>query len=585
MKIQTVKYFILITLGVALMIYLTVRTAPEKNYVTFEGKFLSDYFSTNPVTATWIGTHDYDGNLPRNSKKDIADRIASLTAFAKEAQKVANSRLDRTSRVNIEIIQHDINKELFSWRSLKEYQWNPLFYVGTLGFAFESLAGYDFTSADGRLQSLISRLAETPRFIAEAEANLESMPIPHLETAVSQIDGLIHVVEGGFPDLTNAGSDDLQGKFKETFPAALAALKEFRVFLESRLENGPHRSFRIGETLYREKLAYTLNEKLTAEDVLSRAEAELRFMQGEMIELAEPLYRQWYGDAPVLSSHKEALRMVSRVLDRIADDHAEREDVVQNVEATIQELNEFIESRNLLPLDKSKPLEIRLTPEYQRGINIASLQAPGPLEKNLSTFYNVSPIPDAWTDAEAESFLREYNRISVKMLSIHEALPGHYVQLYYANRHPSVIRAIFSSGVMVEGWAHYAEGMMVKAGFGDGDPRYALTEKKWKLRGIVNAIIDQKIHAGDMTEKEAMDLMTREAFQETSEARAKWRRAQLTSTQLSTYFVGNSLMWDLRHDVEEKLGTDFDLKGYHEELLSFGSLPIRYLREEMLTGL
>ena len=236
----------------------------------------------------------------------------------------------------------------------------------------------------------------------------------------------------------------------------------------------------------------------------------------------------------------------------------------------------------MLTLDDSKPLEIRETPEYQRGVSGASLQSPGPLESNLPTFYNVSPIPEDWTDEQAESFLEEYNTISMKILSIHEALPGHYVQLYYANRHPSLVRASFGSGVMIEGWAHYTEDMMVNAGLGGGDPRYSLVEKKWKLRGISNAIIDQKIHAERMTEQEALDLMINETFQEESEANGKWRRAQLTSAQLSTYFTGYILFLELLDDYKAQEGENFTLKKFHEELLSYGSIPIRYIREMMI---
>ena len=270
------------------------------------------------------------------------------------------------------------------------------------------------------------------------------------------------------------------------------------------------------------------------------------------------------------------------MLDSIADDHVDRHEVVESARATIDELNQFIMDKDLLTLDPTKPLEIRETPEYQRGFSIASLQAPGPLEDNLQTYYNVSPIPNDWTEKESESFLREYNRISVKILSIHEALPGHYVQLYYSNRHPSIIRSVLGSGVMVEGWAHYTERMMIEEGFGNRDPRYKLVQMKWQLRGIANAIIDQKIHAGKMTEDEAMELMVKETFQEEAEASAKWRRAQLSFGQLSTYFVGSTLMWDLKRDVEEKWGSNFNLKEFHEELLSHGSIPIRHLRRIML---
>jgi uncharacterized protein (DUF885 family) len=315
---------------------------------------------------------------------------------------------------------------------------------------------------------------------------------------------------------------------------------------------------------------------------MERAERHIRVVQNEMFVLAEPLYSEWFGEEPATDTHEDKLKMTRKVLDRIAEDHAPRDKVVEAARETIAELEQFIRDNDLLTLDDSKPLEIRETPEYQRGVSGASLQSPGPLESNLPTFYNVSPIPEDWTDEQAESFLEEYNTISMKILSIHEALPGHYVQLYYANRHPSLVRASFGSGVMIEGWAHYTEGMMVNAGLGGGDPRYSLVEKKWKLRGISNAIIDQKIHAERMTEHEALDLMINETFQEESEANGKWRRAQLTSAQLSTYFTGYILFLELLEDYKEQEGVDFTLKKFHEELLSYGSIPIRYIREMMI---
>jgi len=316
--------------------------------------------------------------------------------------------------------------------------------------------------------------------------------------------------------------------------------------------------------------------------VLSQAEKQLEIVQEEMFSLAEPLYAEWFGKSLETESHQNKLEMTRLVLDRIAKDHAPRDQVVVAARESLDELVAFIKNNDLLTLDDSKPLEVRETPEYQRGISGASLQSPGPLESQLPTFYNVSPIPEDWTQERAESFLEEYNTISMKILSIHEALPGHYVQQYYANRHPSMVRAVFGSSVMIEGWAHYAESMMVNAGLGDHDPRYGLVEKKWKLRGIANAIIDQKIHAGRMTKEEALNLMKNETFQENSEAEGKWRRAQLTSCQLSTYFTGYFLMIELLEDYKSQEGDHFRLKKFHEELLSYGSIPIRYIREMMI---
>jgi len=356
----------------------------------------------------------------------------------------------------------------------------------------------------------------------------------------------------------------------------------FIEFLENHLNDESYKSFRLGPDLYEKKLYYTLNEKVRADDILSKAEQQLTTIQEEMFALSEPLYVEWFDETPLMNTHEEKLKMTRTVLDYISKDHASPELIVSAASDCIAELEKFIKEKALLTLDDSKPLEIREMPKYKRGISGASLQSPGPLESHLPTFYNVSPIPDDWTDEQTESFLKEYNTISMKILSIHEALPGHYVQLYYANRHPSLVRAAFASSVMIEGWAHYAESMMVNAGFGGGDPRYKLVEKKWKLRGIANAIIDQKIHAERMSEKEALDLMINETFQEESEARGKWRRAQLTSGQLSTYFTGYMLFMELLEDYKQQEGDEFSLKKFHEELLSYGSIPIRYIREMMI---
>ena len=220
-------------------------------------------------------------------------------------------------------------------------------------------------------------------------------------------------------------------------------------------------------------------------------------------------------------------------------------------------------------------------PEFQRGIALAYCDSPGPLDKNQKTFYAVSPIPDEWTREQTESFLREYNLRSVHELTIHEAMPGHYLQLAHSNAYPSVLRAVLASGTFIEGWAVYAEKFMVDAGYYDNDPLMRLIRQKWYLRGIVNAIIDQAIHVDDMTEDSAMRLMIEGAFQEEREAAGKWVRAQLSSAQLSTYFVGFSEHADLRRDIEAREGDAFNEYDYHNRVLSFGSPPVRYVRALM----
>ncbi|HJL74300.1 MAG TPA: DUF885 domain-containing protein [Candidatus Marinimicrobia bacterium] len=582
MNSTPLKNVILFTALVALTIYFIMKNAPTFQFHSVRDDFMDWHFANNPTSATWIGIHDYDGELPDISTAGREKERSHLERVQAELENIDPDGFNDDDRIDRQILLDMIESSFFNMDELQSFSWNPLQYIWGLGYAYESLLAYDFASVEERAENLSRRFLATSEYLSQARENLVEFPKPHLETAIKQAKGLASMFDSSVPEMAEQLKDDYRKNFEHNAGLAKQALTEFITFLESHEDDGSFRDFRIGRQLYNKKLFHSLKEGITAPEVMERAEAHLRVVQNEMFALAEPLYEEWFGEKPTTDSHENKLKMTRKVLDRIAEKHAPRDKVVEAARETIAELEQFIKDNDLLTLDDSKPLEIRETPEYQRGVSGASLQSPGPLESNLPTFYNVSPIPEDWTDEQANSFLEEYNTISMKILSIHEALPGHYVQLYYANRHPSLVRASFGSGVMIEGWAHYTEDMMVNAGLGGGDPRYSLVEKKWKLRGISNAIIDQKIHAERMTEQEALDLMINETFQEESEASGKWRRAQLTSAQLSTYFTGYILFLELLEDYKAQEGEDFNIKNFHEELLSYGSIPIRYIREMMI---
>ena len=259
----------------------------------------------------------------------------------------------------------------------------------------------------------------------------------------------------------------------------------------------------------------------------------------------------------------------------------ERDAIVAVATGSLERTTEFVIDRDIVTVPDD-PIEIVVMPEFQRGVYVAYCDSPGPLEVGAETFYAVAPLPEDWTPEQDRSFLREYNLLSIEDLTIHEAMPGHYLQLAHANRYPSVLRAVLSSGTFIEGWAVYAERMMIDEGYLEDDPLMRLINLKWYLRTVTNAIIDQAIHAGDMTREEALDLMIEGAFQEEREAAGKWTRAQLTSAQLSTYFVGYQEHADLRSEVEQALGGDFVLKAYHDDVLSYGSPAGRFARALVL---
>jgi uncharacterized protein (DUF885 family) len=302
-----------------------------------------------------------------------------------------------------------------------------------------------------------------------------------------------------------------------------------------------------------------------------------------MYEVASVIYRSKYpyAELPAAPSNDLQQVVVRAALEEAYLQLPERDQIVELAAAALEQTTAFVVEKDLISVPDD-PIEIVLMPEFQRGVAVAYCDSPGPLDVGETTFYAVAPLPEDWSDEQARSFLREYNLLSIHDLTIHEAMPGHYVQLMHSNRYPSVIRAVLSSGTFIEGWAVYAERTMIDEGYLEDDPLMRLINLKWYLRTVVNAIIDQAIHVEDMTRDEAMQLMIEGAFQEESEAAGKWTRAQLTSTQLSTYFVGYQEHIDLRVEAESLRGDAFSLRSFHDDVLSYGSPPAKYVRALLL---
>jgi uncharacterized protein (DUF885 family) len=387
--------------------------------------------------------------------------------------------------------------------------------------------------------------------------------------------------------LLQAHAGELAGEDRKRFDAAVEimakAVAEHQTWLDSTLVPAAKGDFRIGQKLYDEKLAFALSSPMTRQEIRQRAEAELLKVRGEMYRIARGVLAGKAG-APATPETPDAAQQQAAIAAALELAYAERPtrgEVVDVAKSTTAEATEFVRKHDLISLPDA-PVQIILMPEFQRGVSVAYCDSPGPLDKHLDTFYAVSPIPDEWSDEQTTSFLREYNTRSLHELSIHEAMPGHYVQIWHSNKHPSVLRAVLASGSFVEGWAVYAEKVMADAGYLDKDPLYHLVQRKWYLRVIANALLDQAIHVDGMSREDALKLMTEQTFQQEREAAGKWTRAQLSSTQLPTYFVGAQEHFDLRREVEQREGSAFSLKHYHDRVLSFGSPPGRFVRQLML---
>jgi uncharacterized protein (DUF885 family) len=337
------------------------------------------------------------------------------------------------------------------------------------------------------------------------------------------------------------------------------------------------RSFRLGKELYDQKFALEIQSASTAEQTYRKALAARDELLGRMDGLADQLWPRVMGSAP---KPADRVTKIGMVIDKLSEHHTTRENFFPEIRRQIPLLQDWVSTHHLLALDQNKPLEVRETPIYQRGVAGASIDAPGPYRPRDKTWYNVTPM-DGMSAAQAESSLREYNDWMLQILNMHEAIPGHYAQLMYANRSPSLVKSLFGNGAMVEGWAVYGERMMLDAGYGDNAPEMWLMWCKWNLRSVTNTILDYSVHVLGMSQEQALDLLVRQAFQTRQEAEEKWRRVQLSSVQLTSYFSGYSDIMELREKRKQELGDRFDLKQFNEQFLSYGNAPVRVIGELM----
>ncbi|MBN1417687.1 MAG: DUF885 domain-containing protein [Planctomycetes bacterium] len=548
-------------------------------------RYLDEFPALSPVGATWLGDHRFDGKLDDVSAEGRARALAFYRRIERELEAIPAAALSRANQVDRALLAHRAKEAIWEIEELREWAWNPVSYTQLTGSAVYSLMAREFAPLTERLGHVADRLAEFPRLFRQIRKNLDPPRVPavHAETAVKQNRGVLSTIDAMVVPHMDALSPADRDRLAAAIATARQAVEEHQVWLEKELLPAAKGDFRIGARLYDRKLAFALMTPLARAQVRERAEAELRRARDEMYDVAKEVYRKEYPytELPEDPTPPFKQAIIRAALEIAYRQRPARDGVMDLAKSALAQATAFVREKGLVTIPPD-PIEIIEMPEFQRGVSLAYCDSPGPLDVGQKTFYAISPIPDEWTEEQVRSFLREYNIFSTHNLTIHEAMPGHYLQLAHANRYPGKLRAVLSSGTFIEGWAIYGERTMCDAGYMDGDPLFRLIVLKWYIRAVSNAILDQEIHAGDMTREEAMRLMVEETFQEEREAAAKWVRAQLTSAQLSTYFVGVQEMFDVRREVEEAQGEAFTLKGYHDKVLSFGSPPPRFARALLL---
>ncbi len=545
----------------------------DQAFEAFAQRFFEDFLRRSPTFATHAGDHRHDATWPDISVAGEAGDRRWLEETRAALARLPRSGLSEQNQIDAEILDDQLRSSLFSIDELKVRELEPVSYTGLIGGGLDPLVTRSFGTKEQRMASLLGRLDGVPAIVAVARQRLGRPAKVFTETAIEQNKGLIALIETRLP-ARFAEVPELKDKLTASAARAAAALHDFQGFLEKEVLPRSDGSFRIGREKFAKKLAFALGDDVDIDAVAASARALLVQTQAEMVDTAKQIWADdKLGKLPRLDTAEQRKAFVKQVLDHVAKDRSTNETILADAKRWLDKATAFVREHDLVRVP-DEPVAVIEMPEYRRGVAVAYCDASGPLEATPQTFFAISPTPSDWPKQRVESFYREYNQSMLADLAVHEAMPGHYLQRMHNNQFKSKIRAVFSSGPFTEGWAVYGEWVMAQNGF--GGPRVKLQRQKMVLRLTANAILDHDIHAGDMDEKAALALMKGEAFQEDGEAVGKWKRARLSSAQLTTYFYGFSELFKLRRIAETEPG--FSERAYHDRLLSWGSPAMKYVR-------
>jgi uncharacterized protein (DUF885 family) len=559
------------------------KVSIDSTFKKLSANFIDAYFKTYPSFASSQGFHDYDSALIINDTKRIQLENAFSKRWLDSLQLFNYDLLNSNNKTDYKIIENQLKGIEWYNNEFKSYEWDPSQY-NVSGDLFNILNNRNLSNEIKTILA-VKKLEKIDAYYNAAMDNMVKPTKEHTDLAISQIQGGSEVLNGLKDSIAKTTNDDAVKKsmLEKVVNAEnkVKAFVDFLVLMKKDMEKYPEKSrdFRIGKNLFEAKFGYDICASNSAEEVYHKALLRKKVLTNQMFKLSKEQWKNYCGNKTMPT---DSLALISAVLTEISKKHTTPKDFQSTIEKQIPTLTAFVNEKKLLYLDPTKPLKVRKEPEWMGGVAGASISAPGPFDKNAETYYNVGSLA-SYSKEAAESYLREYNDYTLQILNIHEAIPGHYAQLVYSNQSPSLIKSLFGNGAMIEGWAVYTELMMMEEGYGNNQPELWLMYYKWHLRAVCNTIIDYSIHALNWDKENVLALLQKEAFQEKAEAEGKYKRASLSQVQLCSYFTGYSEIFDLRNDMKTKQGKNFDLKTFHENFLSYGSAPVKYIKELMNT--
>ncbi len=561
----------------------SAATAAEADpeFQALSAKYIDMVARLSPIGATQLGDHRFDDRLDDLSAAGRSSRMTEDKAMLADLAKIDRKALSRDDQVDAAVLENAIRFEIWDTETLQSWAWDAQIYNDAAANALYSLAARDFAPWPQRLKAATARMEALPALIAQGRKELVPARVPAIfaTTVAKQNAGIMEIANG----MLAPHASELSGADRARFDAALAGLKTAvdgqQHWLDTVLIPQAKGDFRLGAKLYDEKMRFALMSTLTRADLKQRATAALADIRGQMYAIARQVLAG-KADAPPMPDNPSANQQQAAIEAALALTYAQRPargELEEKGRAALAQATAFVREKDLATMPLA-PVRIITMPKFQQGNSVAYCDPAGALDRGQETFVAISPIPADWSDTQATSFLSEYNDYMVQDLLVHEAMPGHYLQLDHANRSSSTLRAVLFSSPFAEGWAVYAEGMMADQGYMAGDPLFKLTVLKMRLRSTANTLLDIGIHTEGMTREQAMDLMTKTAFQQEREAAGKWVRANLSSVQLLSYFTGYTEHMQMREEAKRRWGAGFTLKGYNDAVLAHGTPPTRFVR-------
>lgn len=574
------------TVAFFFILYSSVCGAQKYNFSNtafdnYKERFVLALWKQNPGLASSKGFHLYDtalvvpdDNARRNELIFCKQQLDSIKRFN-------INTLSDNNKIDYHLIKSHLQSSQWYINTFKAFVWNPANYNVCGEFA-EMLAN-NYDSLDTRLRNFYLKMKNVKAYYETAVQQIKNPTIEHTQLAIMQNEGGLSAFNEDLNDALK--NSHLNEKEKNQIIARAAesttAIKNYVNFLKN-LNNPFPRSFRIGAELYAKKFEYNIQSGFTAAEIFTKAVAHKNDLHKKMYDITKKLWPLYMTGKFIPANRLSAIK---QMIDTLSVKHVQADSFQTEIEKQIPILAKFIKDKNLLYLDPSKPLIVRKEPAYMAGVAGASVSSPGPYDKAGNTYYNVGSF-SGWDTDRVESYLREYNFYILQILNIHEAIPGHYAQLVYSNKSPSIIKSIFKNGAMIEGWAVYTELMMLENGYGksngNSEDEMMLMYYKWNLRSTCNTILDYDVHVKNLSKEGALNFLTNEAFQQKAEAEGKWKRVSVSQVQLASYFTGYTEIYDLREILKKKMGSSFNLKAFHEKFLSYGSAPVKYIKGLMV---